>query len=398
MKWIIPLSATSFGSDEHDALRRVLESGWVSMGPETVLLEEEFSAYLRVKHAIAVSSGTAALHLALLGLGVGPGDEVIVPALTFVATANAVVYTGATPVFADITSLHDWNISPRDIEHKVTTRTKAIIAVHYAGFACQMKTILEIANRHGLEVIEDAAHAPGATFNGKKLGTVGSIGCFSFFANKNMTTAEGGLIVTNDDTVAQRMRMLRSHGMTSLTWDRHRGHGFSYDVVETGYNYRMDELRAALGRVQLRKLEKNNKKRKGLALTMRSVLRDVEGLALPFSEDSLENSSCHIFPVLLDNASLRSAFMEHLKQVGIQTSIHYPPVHRFSVFARQFQLDSPGLPWTDQVACREVTLPLYPDMSLEQVDMLCVEVTRALHLLNRSEVLDQSGSVAAFSA
>jgi dTDP-4-amino-4,6-dideoxygalactose transaminase len=398
MKWIIPLSSTSFGSDEHDALRRVLESGWVSMGPETVLLEEEFSAYLRTKHAIAVSSGTAALHLALLGLGIGPGDEVIVPAMTFVATANAVVYTGATPVFADITSLSNWNISPSDIENKISPRTKAIIVVHYGGFACEMDSILEIADRYGLKVIEDAAHAPGATFNRKKLGTWGHIGCFSFFANKNMTTAEGGLIVTADDLMVQRMRTLRSHGMTTLTWDRHRGHSFSYDVVETGYNYRMDEMRAAIGRVQLLKLEKNNGKRRGLALALRSVLKDVDGLTLPFSEESVENSSCHIFPVLLDNAATRPAFMEHLKQVGIQSSIHYPPVHRFSVFERKLYPGSHSLPFTDEVACREVTLPLYPGMTLDQVDMLCVEVTRALHLLSQREAPDHSRSVEALSA
>ncbi len=397
MKWIIPLSSTSFGSEERLALCRVLESGWVSMGPETLLLEDEFSAYLDVKHAIAVSSGTAALHLAMLGLGVGPGDEVIVPALTFVATANAVVYTGATPVFADITSLYDWNISPTDIEAKITPRTKAIIVVHYAGFACQMDSILEIADRYGLKVIEDAAHAPGATFDGKKLGTLGCVGCFSFFANKNLTTAEGGLIVTNDGAMAQRMRMLRSHGMTSLTWDRHLGHSFSYDVVETGYNYRIDEMRAALGRVQLRKLEKNNGKRKELSRMLRRMLDNVNGLALPFSEESLENSSCHIFPVFLDDASLRPAFMDHLRQVGVQTSIHYPPVHRFSIFARKFKSDRHSLPWTDQVARREVTLPLYPDMSIEQTRVLCVEVTLALRLLSRSKVVDDSGSVAAFS-
>jgi len=365
MIWKVPLSDVSFGPEEQEAVRRVLESGWISMGPETEQFEAEFAQYLLTKHAVAVSSGTAALHLALLALGIGPGDEVIVPSLTFVATANAILYVGATPVFADITSLDDWNISPEDFERKITPRTKAVIVVHYGGFPCQMDKISAIAEHHGLKVVEDAAHAPGATFQGRKIGTWGDVGCFSFFSNKNMTTGEGGMLVTDNDEVVAQAKILRSHGMTTLTWDRHRGHSFSYDVVATGYNYRMDEIRAALGRVQLSHLDENNRRRRRITREMRRALEDVDSIALPFRRHNLDESSSHIFPVLLASTELRPAFMAHMKESGIQTSIHYPPVHRFSAYRNS---EPSKLPLTEKVSASEVTLPLFGGMSSEQVE------------------------------
>ncbi len=367
MQWKVPLTDISFGPEEQEAVRRVLESGWISMGPETERFESEFADYLGIEHAVAVSSGTAALHLALLALGIGPGDEVIVPSLTFVATANAVLYTGAKPVFADITSLEDWNISPADIERKITEKTKAVIAVHYGGFPCRMDLIQAVCAKHGIKIVEDAAHAPGATFQGTKLGTWGDAGCFSFFSNKNMTTGEGGMVVCKDDDMAERLKRLRSHGMTTLTWDRHRGHSFSYDVVETGYNYRMDEIRAALGRVQLASLDKNNHKRRELTGDMREALNSFDLISIPFHDWDLDECSCHIFPVLLDSAEARPAFMASLKEAGIQTSIHYPPIHKFSAHMNS---DAIHLPLTEDVTSREVTLPLFPGMTDEQLKVI----------------------------
>ena len=367
MNWKVPLADVTFGPEEHEAVRRVLESGWVSMGPETEQFEAEFAEYLGAKHAVAVSSGTAALHLSLLALGIGPGDEVIVPSLTFVATANAVLYVGATPVFADITSLDDWTISPDEIERKVTDKTRAIIVMHYGGFPCRMDRIKAIAEKHGLKVVEDAAHAPGASFQGQKLGTCGDAGCFSFFSNKNMTTAEGGMLTTADDEVAARVRILRSHGMTTLTWDRHRGHSFSYDVVAHGYNYRMDEIRAAIGRIQLEKLNRSNQRRREITLEMRKNLDGIPRISLPFQALDLNECSCHIFPILLQSADLRIPFMESMKQAGIQTSIHYPPIHKFSVFSGT---DIDHLALTEEVASRELTLPLFASMSHEQLQFL----------------------------
>jgi dTDP-4-amino-4,6-dideoxygalactose transaminase len=367
MSWKVPLSDLHLGPEEYQAVKRVLDSGWISMGPETELFEQDFAQYLGVDHACAVSSGTAALHLALLALGIGPGDEVIVPSLTFVATANAIVYTGATPIFADITNTDNWNVSPKRIEEMTTPRTKALMLVHYGGFSCPMDRIKGIAENLGLKIVEDAAHAPGAMFQGKKLGTWGDVGCFSFFSNKNMTTAEGGMAVTADPEVASRLRMLRSHGMTSLTWDRHRGHNFSYDVLQTGYNYRIDEIRAAIGRAQLAKLEGNNARRREITRTMRELLESANMISIPFSDQDLDDCSCHIFPIMLKSGVMRESFMASLKERGIQTSIHYPPVHRFRAYAG---IPHGELPITEDVASREVTLPLFPTMTEEQIELI----------------------------
>ena len=269
--WKVPLADLDLGEEEIAAVTKVLRSRWLSMGPVTEEFEQHFASYIGVKHAFAVTNCTAALHLAHLALGAGPGDTVICPSLTFVATANAIRYTGASPVFADITSADDLNISPDDIEAKIDETTKGICVVHYGGYPCDMERIMHIARLHQLYVMEDVAHAPGAAcwFSGnengksvlKNCGSIGDIGCFSFFSNKNMTTGEGGMITTNSDTLAKKIRLLRSHGMTSLTWDRDKGHSFSYDVVEVGYNYRIDEVRSALGLTQLKKLDSNNAKR-----------------------------------------------------------------------------------------------------------------------------------------
>jgi dTDP-4-amino-4,6-dideoxygalactose transaminase len=387
------------------------------MGQVAKDFEFAFADRLGVKHAIAVNSGTAAMHLAHHAFGVGPGDEVICPSLTFVATSSSVMYTGAKPVFADIASLDDLTISPEDIESKIDVRTKGIVVMHYAGFPCDMDRIMEIARRHGLFVVEDAAHAPGAvyyskegsegsgfrfqdspntipngeqrTVNGErqkahgkrlpasgerttangqtqKVGSIGDIGCFSFFSNKNMTTGEGGMVVTNRDDLAERIRIARSHGMTTLTWDRHTGHAFSYDVVESGFNYRIDELRASLGLVQLEKLDKNNEKRRSLDALYRELLDGVEEINLSFSS-STGTSSCHIFPVLPADKVDRKDLMGYLRGQGIQTSIHYPPVHLFSFYRKALPVE-PSLPRTEEIGQREVTLPLYPTMKEEQVD------------------------------
>ncbi|MGO9566175.1 MAG: DegT/DnrJ/EryC1/StrS family aminotransferase [Desulfomonilaceae bacterium] len=375
MIWKVPLSDISFGPEEKEAVQRVLQSGWVSMGPETELFEAEFAAYIGAKHAVAVSSCTAALHLSLLALGIGPGDEVIVPSLTFVATANAVLYVGATPVFADITSVDDWNISPHEIEERITPRTKAVAVLHYAGFPCQMGRIRAIAERHGLRVVEDAAHAHGSTFKSKKLGAWGDTGCFSFFANKNMTCGEGGMVVTDSDEAAKRLKILRSHGMTTLTWDRHRGHSFSYDVIETGYNYRMDEIRAALARVQLSKLDANNQKRREITRGMRNDLQELGSVSLPFCHHNLDDCSSHIFPILLESPELRPAFMSCMKESGIQTSIHYPPIHKFSAY-KHFHISD--LPVTESVTGREVTLPLFPSITPDQKEAVVRAVEAGL--------------------
>jgi dTDP-4-amino-4,6-dideoxygalactose transaminase len=348
------------------------------MGEVTKGFEQEFAAFIGAKHTLAVTNATAALHLASLAAGIGPGDEVIIPSLTFVATANAVRYTGATPVFADIENL-DWlNISPASIETRITERTRAILVVHYAGFPCDMPAIMKIARKHSLVVLEDSAHAIGSKLEGRSLGTWGAIGCYSFFSNKNMTTGEGGMLATDDDALAEKLRILRSHGMTSLSWDRHQGHAYSYDVVDLGYNYRIDEIRSALGRVQLRKLPAGNQRRGELTALYRELLAELAPqVELPFGKP--RGTSCyHILPALLPKGTDRIRFMEALKQQGFQTSIHYPPVHHFQIYHAEWQKRAATLPVTEEVARREVTLPLYPTMRTEQVHWVAQAVKEAL--------------------
>jgi dTDP-4-amino-4,6-dideoxygalactose transaminase len=380
--WRIPLSDIDLGIDELSAVEEVLKSRWLSMGRVTQDFEAAFAAYTGTKHALAVTNATAALHMACMAIGLKPGDEVIVPSLTFVASANAIRYTGATPVFADITSETDLNISPDAIEAQITKQTRAIMLVHFGGYACDMPRILELARKHELKVIEDAAHATGSWLQDVHLGTWGDIGCFSFFSNKNMTTGEGGMVITNDDILFEKLRLLRSHGMTTLTWDRHKGHAWSYDVVELGYNYRIDEIRAALGLVQLSKLDQNNERRRHLTQIYQDALLEFPQIVVPFL-DHPGITAAHIMPILLPHNSNRVGFMEQMKLQGIQTSIHYPPVHQFTAYKDSI---STRLPITESVAGREVTLPLYPAMTNEDVALVVEAIVNSLVSYIKKEV------------
>jgi dTDP-4-amino-4,6-dideoxygalactose transaminase len=361
MKWKYPLSDIDLGKEEEREVLRVLRSRWLSVGPVSERFERAFTEYLGGGYATTVSSGTAALHLALASLGVQEGDEVILPSLTFVATANAVLYVGASPVFVDIVSTENLNISPEEIEKKITKKTKAIMVMHYGGYPCDMKAILGIAKKHGLYVIEDAAHAPGAEYRGKKCGLIGDVGCFSFFSNKNLVTGEGGMVVTLDKTLTERVQRMRSHGMEALSWDKYRGRLSSYDIRGLGYNYRTTEIQAALGLVQLKKLDRNNRKRKGLVETYVNGLQKIEQVSVPFSRLK-GHPSYHLFPVLVAPHIDRNRMMERLKRFGIQTSVHYPPVHLFSFYRKRFGFKRGMLPKTEEVSRREVTLPLHPGM------------------------------------
>jgi len=368
MDWRIPLADVDFDQDEYEAVEAVLKSKWLTMGAVTQQFEQDFSEFTKIEHCIAVSNCTAGLHLAMVVLGIGEGDEVIVPSLSFVATANAVRYTGAKPIFADISGSDDLNISPASILSRISPKTKAIIVMHYGGYTCDLNEILALAKDHHLYVVEDAAHAVGASLNGKHLGGWGDIGCFSFFPNKNMTTAEGGIVATNNAELASKIRLLRSHGMTSVTWDRHQGHAWSYDVVDLGYNYRIDEIRSALGIVQLKKLRKNNQKRRWLTEEYwRCLELKVPEVCLPFRGHRGE-PACHLMPIVLPKGTNRTVIMERLKERGIQTSIHYPPIHLFSYYKRPDGNQS--LEITEDLAKRELTLPLFPGMEVEDVKLV----------------------------
>ena len=377
MSWQIPLFDPDLDEQEVEALAAVIRSKWLTMGDRTTQFEERFAEFCGAGYAIAVSNCTAALHVALVALGIGPGDEVIVPSLTFVATANAVRYCGATPVFADVASYEVWNVCPATIEPHINERTKAVIAVHYAGYPCDMEGIVSLASSRGLAVVEDVAHAPGAAINGKAMGTWGEIGCFSFFSNKNMTTGEGGMITTSSSPLAERMRKLRSHGMTTLTLDRHKGHAFSYDVVDLGYNYRMSELNAALGLCQLGRLREANVRRAALVAAYRKNLAGIRGVDVPF-RDSPGTSAYHIMPILLPNDADRAGIMGAMKEAGIQTSVHYRPVDTFTAYRDAGLGPSASTPLATNIGMRTITLPLFPSMTEAQVQQVCQGLRAAL--------------------
>ena len=374
MTWNVPLADLDYGPEEDQAVLNVLHSRWLTMGAVTQQFETEFAQMLGVKHALAVSNATVALHMACLVLGVGAGDEVIVPSLTFVATANAARYTGARVRFADITSENDLTISPAAIERLINPRTRAIIVMHYGGYACDLTAIRAIAQNHQLPIIEDAAHVPGGTLEGSALGAWGQVGCFSFFSNKNLATGEGGMFVTQQDDLADHARLLRSHGMTTLTWDRHQGHAHSYDVTALGFNYRIDEIHSALGLCQLHKLQAGNQRRGEITRRYWAGLQD-SGVGLPF-QNFRGQPSYHIFPMLLPPNLDRDHFIDALKADGIQSSIHYPPIHCFSYYRRDYS--DVSLPITEAVARREVTLPIYPAMTDDIVDYVIASVRKNL--------------------
>lgn len=367
--WKIPLFDLNYDQEEQDAVIEVLNSKWLTAGPKTKEFELQFQKYLGNNcHCCAVSSGTAALHLALLCAGVEPGDEVIISGLTFVADLNVVVMTGAKAVTADIKSMTDWNINPYDVKQKISKKTKAVIAVHYAGWPCDMDEIAAICKENNLVLIEDAAHAPGGSYKGNKCGTLGDIGCFSFFSNKNLSTGEGGMITAKKKYIEKAM-LLRSHGMTSMTIDRHRGRSISYDVTMPGFNYRIDEIKSALGIVQLNKLDQSNKKRVNLVKHYINQLEDIKEIIIPwkiFPDD--RTGSGHIFPILLSEKRDRKEFITYLKEKGIQTSIHYPAFNKFSYYKN---ILNQSLKISDQISERMVTLPLYPGLAMNDIDFIC---------------------------
>jgi dTDP-4-amino-4,6-dideoxygalactose transaminase len=374
--WKVQLFKLNYDEREPNAVKDVVDSGWITMGEKTKEFEKEFSTMLRNDvNCTAVSSATAALHMSLLALGVKEGDEVIIPALTFVADINVVRIVGATPVLADCDSYNDWNISASSIEKVITPKTKAVIAVHFAGYPCQMDEIIELCKNKNIALIEDCAHAPGATYKNQAVGTFGDFGCFSFFTNKNLSVGEGGMLTTNDKELDQQAKYFRSHGMTALTLDRHKGRAITYDVAQSGLNYRIDEMRSALGLIQLEKLPAANAHRKLLVEKYIKRLSDVKNISIPFL--NLENieSAYHIYPILLNKDIDRISLIGKLKDDGIQSSIHYPAFKDFTAF-KDIGLNS--APIAEDIATRELTLPLYPTMSIEEVDLVCDSLIKNL--------------------
>ena len=372
-EWKVPLADVVVPEADIEVVARVYRSGWLSQGPETERLEAAFAAYCGARDAVAVANGTAALHLACAAAGLGPGDEAIVPSLTFVATVNSITYTGARPVFADIAGLNQPWLSAEACEAAIGGRTAAILAMPYGGHSGEIETLRAIADKRGLLLLEDAAHAAGSRLDGRHLGTFGHAGAFSLFSNKNLAVGEGGIVISDDDKMVARMRLLRSHGMTTLTWDRHRGHAAGYDVVALGYNYRIDEPRAALARTRLARLDQENSSRRRLDARYRDLLREIDAVTPTAPAGPGLESSQHLFAVILDERLDRARFRAELAAAGVQTSLHYPPVHQFSIYRE----GAPSLPLTEAYAARAVTLPMFSHMTDEQQDRVVAAVAKA---------------------
>ena len=378
MAYSIPLFNLNFDDREAQAAYDTIKSGWISTGPKNAELEAMFANMLGAKFAVSVTNCTDALHLCCLVCGFGPGDEVLCPSLTFAASANCIRYTGATPIFCDVVGADHINIDPVDIERKITSNTKGIVVVHMAGFPAKMDEIMNIAKKHNLKVIEDACHGPLSEYNEKKLGTIGDCSAFSFFSNKNISTGEGGMFVTNNEEFARRVRLLRSHGMTTMSYQRASGHATEYDITELGYNYRMDDIRASIAIEQLKKLPDDLNKRRLVRRQYVEHLSGVSRIVVPFA-DNTEFVSNYIMPVVLldSNKEKRNQLREFIHSAGIQTSVHYPAIHRFSIYQSQYN----SLPQTEYVTDNEITLPMYAALSPSQIDFICETVRKGIDLL-----------------
>jgi len=388
INWKVPLSDMTIGEEEVAAVSEVLRSRWLSQGGRVIAFEEAFAEMIGTRHAIAAANGTAALHLAYKAAGLSDGDQFIVPALTFVATLNAGLYCGGIPILADCVSTNDLTLSVADVARKITSRTRLIVAMAYGGFCPDMKALKSLAEKHGIALAEDAAHAPLAEIDGQKIGTFGRASAFSFFSNKNMSTGEGGMVVTNDDEVAAKVKRMRSHGMTTLTWDRHHGHAADYDVTELGYNYRLDEIRGAIGLEQTRKLVGATQRRAQAAKQMREMIvtLNIDGLEIPFVNHR-GVSAHHLFVILLPRGTDRAVFRQKMTSFGIQTSVHYPLLHRFSATRKFFDIkdgensyDAPYLPIAESIENRLVTLPMGPHVTDKAIQLIVESVAQSVQL------------------
>ncbi|MGI8423984.1 MAG: DegT/DnrJ/EryC1/StrS family aminotransferase [Chloroflexota bacterium] len=377
----IPFFKPAIDEEDVAAVADVVRSGWLVTGPNVAALESELAAYCRAPFVNAVNSATAALHLALRAWDIGPGDEVITTPYTFAATANVIVHTGATPVLADIREA-DANIDPAAIERVVTPRTRAIIPVHFAGEPCDMEAIGAIAGRHGLRVLEDAAHAVGAFYRGRPIGSLSDATAFSFYATKNMTTGEGGALATGDEALSERVRMLTLHGMTRDAWNRYgAGGSWRYDIREFGFKDNLTDIAAALGRVQLKKLDRLTELRTRASQRYFANLRDEEHVILPgFSEDNRQ--AWHLFVIRIRNEQSpvqRDEVIRQLAARGIGTSVHFIPIHYFSAYQRLGLWKEGDFPFAERYFAGAISLPLFPDITDAQIDDVCTALRETLH-------------------
>jgi dTDP-4-amino-4,6-dideoxygalactose transaminase len=366
----VPFHKPYITDEEIDEVVASLRSGWITMGPKTVRFEEEFGRYVGSKHAIAVNSCTAALHLALKAIDLKPGDEVIIPTMTFTATGEVVCYFNAKPVIVDVEE-DTHNIDVGAIERAVTSKTRAIIPVHFAGQPCDMGEIMQFAKTHGLHVIEDAAHSLPAWYRDEKIGSIGDMTCFSFYATKTLATGEGGMITTESEEWAERIKILRLHGISKDAWKRYTGEGsWYYEVVEAGYKYNMTDIQAALGLAQLRKVEWMWEKRKEIANRYTEAFKNTECITVPsVKPDRISAWHLYVIKLNLEAVSIdRARFIEELKMRGVGASVHFIPLHRHPFYRDTFGYMTKDFPVAEKLYERSVSLPIYPGMSEKEVE------------------------------
>lgn len=376
MDWRVALTEIELIEADVEAAMSVLDSEWLTMGPRTQQLELAFAESVGTEHAVAVSSCTAALHLACLAAGVGPGDEVIVPAMTFVATANGPRHCGAGVVLGESASPTDPNLDPNDVAARITPQTKAVMAVHLCGYPADLEALRSLCSQRDLVLIEDCAQAAGGrTADGRALGSVGDLGCFSFFSKTQLGVGEGGIVVTDDADLAARVRSLRSHAMTSVTWDRHRGHAETYDVTDLGFNYRIDELRAAMAQARLERLPAAIEGLRGVAHGYREALAGADGIELPFDADAVEHSGHFAFPVLVADGETRDSVRAKMHDNGVQTTF-YPALTLLSAYLPEGTAGA--RPLAEEFSARHIALPFFPALDEDRIELVVSELRSAL--------------------
>ncbi len=374
----IPFSKPYITELEHEYVSEVLKSGWLSRGPKTKVFEEKMAEWLGVKHAIGVNSCTAAMHLALVAYGIGPGDEVITSPYTFCSTANVILHVGATPVFVD--TLDDFNINYNLIEKSVTPRTKAIMPVHFGGNVCDMDAIMAIAKKHNLVVIEDAAHGIGAKFKNRHAGTFGHAGAYSFYATKNLTTGEGGLFVTDNDDIADKVRELSLHGMSQNAWNRYeKGGSWKYAVNAPGYKYNMTDIQAALGIAQFEKFDEMQEIRKNIVTWYFESLKEIKHIRLPECTANVIHA-WHLYPIVIGDVERfsRNEIIEALNDEGISTSVHFIPVHLHPYYQNEYGFKHGDFPVAERLSESEISLPLHPGMTKDDVHYIAAKLRKII--------------------
>jgi dTDP-4-amino-4,6-dideoxygalactose transaminase len=371
----IPFYIPVIGDDEIKAVTDVLRSSWLTMGPKVIEFEQLFSKYVGVKHSLSTNSCTASLFLSLLALGIGKGDEVITTPFTFAATLNTIIHVGAKPVLVDI-SPDTCNIDTSQVQDVVTSKTKAIVPVHFAGMAVEMDPLLKQRQENDLKIIEDCAHSVGTKYKGKHVGTFTDAGCFSFYATKNLSTGEGGMITTNSDAIVDNLKQLRLHGLSRDAWKRYGPSGsWKYDVVIPGYKYNMTDIQGALGLVQLQKLDNMNKRREELAKAYSDLLDGFDNIATPPHQD---DRSWHLYTIQLkDGERAREVLMNAFSEKGIGFSVHFQTLHLQNAYSYlEYKMGS--LPESERVSSSIISLPFYPQMTMDQVERVCKLIRRTL--------------------